>query len=408
MNRKSFLKTAALGALGISAAPTLAQPVPVPSALPRRSDVKITAVKAFRFRSAIYVKVETDAGVSGWGEADAANRRFAHEYLGVLVDDILIGADPFQSEGLWHRLFHNGLEAGEAGLHPGMLAGVDNALWDLKGRLLEMPVHKLLGGAEREKIRVYGSYGRFRGGRARTPQEMAQAAVDFVEQGYSAVKARMQIRQLNVDPDPDDTFEVVKAVREAIGDDIMLVIDFNNGYTAAKAIMMAKKLYEHFNIAILEEPVSQLDYRALAQVVDALDIPVMAGEHEYNKFMMRDLILQGNVDLVNADVIKCAGITECRKVAAIAQVFDKPIMVHNARPTLATAGSLQLVASLPNAARYQEYAGERRSLGLSELFHNYFEVQDGYITVPQTPGLGLEPNEEAMISQALDIEEVTG
>lgn len=225
---------------------------------------------------------------------------------------------------------------------------------------------------------------------------MAATGADFVANGYKTVKARMQIRQLNIDPDPDPTFEIIREVRKAIGDDIELFVDFNNGYTPAKAIAMGKKLYEHFNIAALEEPVSYLDYAGLRQVVEALDIPVMAGEHEFNKWQMRDLINIGKVDVINADVIKCAGITECKKIADMAHAFDRPIMVHNARPTLATAASLQLIGAIPNAARVQEYAGKREELELNHLFEDYFTFEDGYLYIPQTAGLGLRVNETAM------------
>ena len=361
--------------------------------------VTITAVKGYRFKKAHFVKIETNEGISGWGESDGANRLFSTQYLERGLKKYIIGKSPFDSEGIWMKCYLEGLEAGTSGIHPGTLAGVDNALWDLKGKLLGMPVHKLLGGNGLDKIRVYGSYGRYQKGRYESPKEMATRAVNFVEQGYQAVKARMQIRQQNVNPYPDDIFACVKEIRQAIGPDIKLMVDFNNGYTPAEAIVMAKRLYEHFNIAALEEPVFQQDYTGLKQVVEALDIPVMAGEHEYSSWMVKDLITIANVDVINADVIKCGGITDCKKAAAIAHVFGKQIMVHNAKPTLATAASLQLLASIPNGARFQEYAGKRVSQGygpLVDMFDNYFEFKDGYLSVPQTPGLGLTINEKSV------------
>lgn len=365
-------------------------------------DVKITDLRAYVFKKATYVKIETDAGVAGWGEADHDYPKLTAAVLEEVCRKEVIGASPFDSEYLWMQMFFRGEDAGSTGLLPGALAGVDNALWDLKGKLLGLPVYKLLGGFKREKVRVYGSYGRG----TKNPKsnaEMARIAADFVDQGYRTVKARMQIRQLNINPDPDPTFEVIKAVRQAIGDDIELFVDFNNGYSPAKATALGLKLYEHFNIAALEEPVSQHNYPGLRQVVDALPIPVMGGEHEFNKWQMRDLITVGNVDVINADLIKCAGITECQKVAGMAHAFDKLIMVHNARPTLATAASLQLVASIPNAARVQEYAGKREELGLNHLFDDYFKFEDGYLYLPtDQPGLGLTVNEQAMEKEKLN------
>lgn len=365
--------------------------------------VKIKNVKAYVFQRAIYVKIETDAGVSGWGEAAHDFPKLTAAFIDEICKHELIGKDPFDSEALWMRMYFNGEDAGTTGLLPGGIAGVDNALWDLKGKLLNLPVHKLLGGTGVDKIQVYGSYGRG-GGKSgqKTPSEMAATAAGFVEQGFRTVKARMQIRQLNINPDPDPTLDIVKAVRQAIGDDIRLFVDFNNGYNAAQAITLAKKLHEHFNVAAIEEPVSYQDYEGLSQVVAAVDIPVMAGEHEYNKWQMRDLITKGKVDVINADVNKAGGITEMRKVAHMAEAFEKTIMVHNARPTLATAASLQLVASIPNAARIQEYGGKREDLGLSHLFDNYFDYKDGYLAIPTGPGLGLVVNEKAMEKHKLN------
>ncbi|MEL6562288.1 MAG: mandelate racemase/muconate lactonizing enzyme family protein [Bacteroidota bacterium] len=397
MKRKDFIKNVGLGAfVGFSNL--------VPNAINaserQSSGLKITDVKSFLFKKANFIKIETNEGISGWGESDGSNKKFAANYLATNLKKYIIGKDPFDSEAIWHECYLKGLEAGIAGIHPGTLAGVDNALWDLKGKYLKMPVHKLLGGNGLQKIRVYGSFSRDKGDTLMTPQEMAKKAEWFVSQGYKAVKTRMAIRQENIDPYPDDTFECIKAVRNAIGDDIELFVDMNNGYSPAKAIMMSKKLYEHFNIAAMEEPVFQQDYAGLKQVVDALDIPVMAGEHEYSKWMIKDLITQANVDIVNADVIKCGGITECKKVAGMVHAFGKQIMVHNAKPTLATAASLQLLASIPNGARFQEYAGKRLEQNYGpvvDLFDNYFEFKDGFLMLPDLPGLGLEIDEKMVL-----------
>ncbi|MEN0003537.1 MAG: mandelate racemase/muconate lactonizing enzyme family protein [Bacteroidota bacterium] len=402
-NRKQFLQALGWGTLA-SLAPTWAPAQPEIAQPP--ASVRITDVQAYLFKKACFVKVSTNAGISGWGESDGSSKKMTPIYIEKMLRQYLIDKDPFDSEGIWQEAYLKGLEAGIGGIHPGSLAGIDNALWDLKGKILDKPVHKLLGGNGKKHIQVYGSYGRDRGNyNYRTPDEMAKIAAGFVEQGYKAVKARLQIRQERVNPFPDDTFTCVKAIREAIGDDILLYIDFNNGYTPAQAIVMAKKLYEHFNIAALEEPVFQQDYTGLRQVVDALDIPVMAGEHEYSAWMIRDLITQANVDIINADVIKCGGITECKKAASLAHVFGKQIMVHNAKPTLATAASLQLLASIPNGARFQEYAGKRlhQNYGpVHELFDTTFEFKDGFLTVPDLPGLGLVVNEKRMEERKLN------
>lgn len=399
MKRSDFLKSATTlgGALFVGKQAFSANE---PSKL--KGQIKITDIKPYVFGKATFVKIETDAGVSGWGEADHDYPKLVASVINEACKKIVIGRDPFDTEYIWQQLYFQCEDLGFSGLLPGTIAGIDNALWDVKGKLLSLPVNKISGSNGIDKVRVYGSFGRGSGKSKKTADAMAKIAADYVQQGYKTVKARMQIRQLNVDPDPDDTFEVIKAVRQAIGDNIELFVDFNNGYTPAKAIALSLKLYEQLNVAAIEEPVSMQNYPGLRQVVDALPIPVMAGEHEYNKWQIKELITIGNPDFINLDLIKSAGFTDCRKSAAIAHVFDKYIMTHNTRPTLATAASLQLIASIPNAARVQEYAGQRIEMGLSDLFENSIELKDGHLIVPTIPGLGLIVNEAQMEKNKLN------
>ena len=400
INRKQFI-TAAAGLTGGALLPgklTAGTTAQIPA-----GQVKITDVKPYVFKSATYVKIETDAGITGWGEADHDYPKLTAAVIDEICDKELEGKDPFDSELFWHTIFFKGEDAGSTGLLPGALAGVDNALWDLKGKILGLPVHKISGSFGTEKVKVYGSFAAGENLKTRkTPEQMAKNAVEFVEQGYTTIKARMQIRELRINPENDDTFEIVKAVRNAVGDNIEIFVDYNNGYSPAKAITLTKKLYEHFNIAAIEEPVTYHDYHGLRQVVEGVDIPVMAGEHEFNRFQMRELITVGNPAFINADLIKAAGFSEVRKIAYMAHAFNKFIMTHNTRPTLATAASLQLVASIPNAARLQEYAGSQPQMGLANLFENSIQFENGYLTVPVIPGLGLIVNEKEMEKNKLN------
>lgn len=212
----------------------------------------------------------------------------------------------------------------------------------------------------------------------------------------------MQLYDRDRNPPFHFTYDCIKAVRKAIGDDIELFVDFNNGYTAGKAIELGLKLYEHFNIKVIEEPVSSMNYHDLRQVVEALPCEVNAGEHEYNKWQFRDLIITGNPDCLNLDLIKCGGVSECKKIASMAHAFDKEIMVHNTRPTLATAASLNLIGSIGNAAKVQEFSGMRPDLDQLKYFHNQLKFENGFLYIPDVPGLGLEVNEEVMEKQKLN------
>ncbi len=405
MNRKDFLKKSLLGAsalplLGSMALPGIA--TTLPDKYGSNAPVKITAVKAYVMKKALYVKVETDAGVSGWGEGSHDNITLTAQAIDQYIAPKVKGRDPFHSEYLWQWLYFSEEDIGQSGLWPGALAGFDNALWDLKGKLLGLPVHKLLGGAGIEKVKVYGSFARGEGKKVLSDLELAKQAETFISQGIDTLKLRMQIRLLNVDPEPDPTFETIKQLRKAIGDNITLFVDFNNGYRASKAITLANKLYEYCNIAAVEEPVSYQTYDDLAQVVDAVSIPVMAGEHEYNRWQFRDLIIRGKADVLNVDLIKAGGLSESLKIAHMASAFDRPVMVHNARPTYCTATSLQLIAAISNLARVQEYTGSRPELELGNLFQNSIDFANGYLSVPQIPGMGLIPDEQAMEKNKLN------
>ncbi len=395
MKRSQFLKQGLATTLGLGLLPlqNLAQ-----TNQEKKSGgaVKITAVKTYVHPTACFVKIETDAGISGWGEGD-------HDHIPIIAKAIrdvgtkyLIGEDPFNSEYLWNHIFYLGEDLGTNGVATGALAGIDNALWDLKGKLLNQPVHKLLGSNKVDKIKVYGSFGRGERDKIKTPEQCAKIAADFVTKGYDTIKLRMQIRIQNRNPEPEPTVKYVEAVRKAIGDDVTLFVDFNNGYTPGKAIELILKIYEKYNVQIVEEPVSYKDYDGLRQCVEASPIRIAAGEHEFNKYEIRDLITHGKADVINLDLIKGGGISEMKKAATLVQAFEREVMCHNARPTLATAATIQLAASIFNAARIQEHGGERLELKQWECFNSRFKFENGYLYLPEGPGLGLEVNEKEM------------
>jgi L-alanine-DL-glutamate epimerase-like enolase superfamily enzyme len=396
MKRQAFLRSGFLTAAGLATTPFTRAEKSVLLPKTTKNDVKITDIKTYAHPKACFVKIETDAGISGWGEADHDHIPIVAKVIHELGEPYLLGESPFESEYFWNKIFFMGEDIGSNGVATGALAGIDNALWDLKGKIVDLPVYKLLGGNRMEKIKVYGSFGRGEGLNIKTPNQCGKTAAGFVEKGYDTVKLRMQIRTLGRNPDPDPTEAYVKAVREAIGDKTTLFVDFNNGYTAGKAIDLILKLHEKYNVDLVEEPVSYKDYDALRQCVEASPIRIGAGEHEFNRWEVRDLITQGKADVINLDVIKGGGISEMKKAAVLAQAFEREVMVHNARPTLAAAASLHLVASIFNPARIQEHGGERPEMGLWEVFDERFKFENGFLYVPQTAGLGLAVNEKAM------------
>ncbi|MGQ9524307.1 MAG: mandelate racemase/muconate lactonizing enzyme family protein [Armatimonadota bacterium] len=338
----------------------------------------------------VFVRVRTDAGITGIGECSP----MGPSVIAAVVHDVLrpklIGADPFDTEPLWDRMMLEPYKLGPHGALPEAVAGVDIALWDIKGKATGMPVCKLLGGMYRDRVRVYYSWGW--DGRA-SPLEVARLMAAKVHEGYTAVKVRMGWSPLHTDSCDDPGLAMVRELRSALGEEVDILYDANNGYTPHRAIRMGREL-EGLNVFHFEEPVAQYDYHGLAQVADALDMPVAAGEHEYTRWHFRDLITQGRVDILQPDVVKCGGLTEAKRIAALCQAFNKPITVHNTQPTIGTAASLHFAASTANCVYPQEYTGRRPEL--ARLFRSEIEFRDGCLMVPTAPGIGLEVDEAAL------------
>ena len=411
MQRNTFLRSLALGSAGLLGSSAFAKTRPIepvgrvlpqgaPNALTKNPE--ITKVEAFAFKKAVFVCVTADDGTEGWGEANHDTPRITAQVINDRLAKHVVGQPVWDSAEVSKELYFEEEDLGNTGLLPGCIAGIDNALWDLKGKVVGQPVHHLLGGNGVSKVRAYGSFGRGFGKDQKSDARLAEIARDFVDKGYRTIKVRMQIRQLNVDPWPDETYASVKAVREAIGPDVGLMVDFNNGYTPAQAIMIARRLVDDFGIIGLEEPISYQNYTGLREVVDALPIAVAAGEHEYNRWQYRDLITVGNPALLNLDTIKTGGISECFAIAQMAWAFDKYVMVHNARPTLQTAASVALLGAIPNAFHVQEHAGERPELGVNHLFESMPKFEDGYLVVSDAPGVGIEARGDLIRKEALN------
>lgn len=364
-----------------------------PGSAAEPSPLTIRKIETFVVKGACFVKVTASNGATGWGETDADNAPLMAAFIQNGLAEKAIGQDPWNGEKIWDTMFFANHDQGPGGALANAIAGIDIALWDLKGRMLGLPVHQLLGGMYRDRIRVYGSFG-VRGGRAMTAEQAAAQAAKFVKRGFTAVKLRMQIRESNQNPDPDPTLVYARAVRAAIGPDIDFLVDINNGYTVARASEVGKRLRDELNVMFLEEPCSDQVHSETAAAVRALDMPVIAGEKEYTRWQLRELITMGNPDILNPDTIKAGGLTEMKKIAAIAQAYGKPIICHNTRPTLGTAASLHFVASIPNCGPLMEFVDVDNFQELMGFMRNNARYEAGYLFVPTAPGLGIEPDEE--------------
>ena len=243
--RRRFLANAGLAAaLPLVSSPLLAANL---------RQAKVAEVRAFALPKAVFVQVIADDGTQGWGEAGHEGGRHAARLINETLDKWVEGRDVFDADGIWSHLYNEGDELGPAGLLGMAISGIDNALWDLRGKLLGLPLWALLGGRFRERITLYGSFSRDAGdGKYLTPAECAKRAAALVDQGFRTVKLRMAIREENLNPDPDPTLPCVREVRRAIGDEVALYVDPNNGYSAARAIMVGRKLQDEYGVSVYE------------------------------------------------------------------------------------------------------------------------------------------------------------
>ncbi|MBQ0734676.1 mandelate racemase/muconate lactonizing enzyme family protein [Aquimarina celericrescens] len=360
------------------------------------SDIKITHVSTFRVKRAIFIKIETNAGVTGWGEASSNSpMEVVESFILKTMPKTIIGMNPFDTELIWNRLFWENHDLGPSGALSYAIAGIDLALWDIKGKILNQPVYNLLGGRFLTEVPAYCGIP-LKGGKI--PVEKAvERALKVASLGYKTIKLRMQIREYNLNPIPDPTLRYYEAVRKALPQDIDLFVDPNEGYTASRAIEVGKAL-QAMGMKYFESPVPRENNKDLAEVVDALDIPVMAGEKCYTRWEFRDLILEGNPDIINPDLIKAGGITEVKRIATVAQIFFKQIVPHNTKPTLGTAAALHLMASISNAGPLLEYVELDTYDEVMTCFDadQHLKLIDGKLRVPHSPGLGMEINEKKL------------
>jgi L-alanine-DL-glutamate epimerase-like enolase superfamily enzyme len=390
-------------ALGLAALPLPAQ-ASAP-ALPSSGNarLRIRDVRAYAVPQAVFVQVVAEDGTSGWGEAGHEGGRDIARIIRDRIAPLARGADIFAAEPLWASVFFAIDELGPSGLATMALGGLDTALWDLRGKFLRQPVWALLGGKFRDRIKLYGSFTRAADNRFLSPDECAARASALVAEGFDTIKIRLGIREERLDPTPDPAIPVVRAVRRAVGDSITLYVDPNNGYSAARAINVGRQLSQEFGVTVYEQPVAKYAYDALAEVAAALDLEIAAGEYEGTLTQFHTLITRARVDVLNPDVAVLGGLTEAKKVAALAEAFNKPIAVHNARPTLLTAAHAHFLATCRLADRPQEHPGRERLANLWRFFNNRLVPEGGYLQVPNAPGLGLDVNEDAIKREAMPL-----
>jgi len=364
--------------------------------------MKITGVKTNIFSSGhrnakrnwLLLRIQTDQGLEGVGEASMlGNDKLVASLLQDWADRYLIGKDPISAQVHWTRLYQDNNGRGGR-LFSTALSGVDIALWDLRGKILNIPIYQLLGGPYQEKIRVYanGWYSN-----PASPDVISAEAKEVVSMGYTALKFDPfgRVAYSTISPhEAQLSIDRVAAVREAVGPSVDILIEGHARFNVYTAVALARRM-ETYSPFWYEEPVSQENISEMKQVRDRINIPVATGERLYLKYPFFELVRNEAADILQPDVCNVGGITELYKIGAIAESQHIMMAPHNTNSAVGTVASLHLDAVMPNFL-IQEYHAEFYEPHYFEVISGLPRQIDGYLDLPEGPGLGVSVNEELL------------
>ena len=337
-------------------------------------------------RSLMIVEVFTDEDVTGVGiHAHCAPPALFRANV-EQITPMVIGENPFYNERIWDKLFKTTYRYGRKGAIIGAISAIDIALWDIKAKVLGKPLYQVLGGF-RDKIPIYASGGYYR--EHNDVEALVEHMTSWVKQGYTALKFKIGQKDYKSD------IARVQGVREAVGPDIKIMVDaLGTWQNAAHAIKIGKQL-EKFDLAWLEEPVPVDDYRGLAEVKRALDTPIASGETQFTKNGFWDMMSHDAVDIIMPDASVCGGITEFNKIVHTAASCGVQVAPHRSAEI-----HVHLAACMPNLLMTESFPMETPAF--REIWKHPYEIKNGYITVPNRPGLGIEINEKAVEKYKVD------
>ena len=355
--------------------------------------MKITKVNTYLVRPRWgFVEIETDEGITGWGEAVLEGHAGTVLRCVEEMEDYLLQADPSRIEDIWTTLYRAGFYRG-GGIMMSAISGIDQALWDIKGKLFQAPVYELMGGACRDKMRVYSWVGGDR------PSDVGKAAREKLEEGFTAVKmnATEELQMIDSYDKIDAVLERVTVIRESCGRAFGIAIDFHGRVHKPMAKVLAKKL-EEFDPMFLEEPVLCENMEAFSEIAAACNIPIATGERLYSRWDFKRLLHAGGVDIIQPDLSHAGGITEVKKIASMAEAYDVALAPHCPLGPIALAACLNVDATCYNAVIQEQSIGIHYNVGKSVLDYvnnrEDFEFTDGFVKLPRKPGLGVEVNKE--------------
>jgi galactonate dehydratase len=345
-----------------------------------------------------FLKIETDEGISGWGEPVLEGRAATVATAVEELSDYLVGKDPFLIEDHWTVMYRGGFYRG-GGIHMSAIAGIDQALWDIKGKALGVPVHQLLGGKLRQNIRVYSWIGGDR------PADTAQAARDIAARGFTAVKMNgtEELQIVDSHAKIDAVLMRVRAIREAMGPHFGIGVDFHGRVHRPMAKVLAKEL-EPYKLMFIEEPVLSENSEALKEIANHCSTPIALGERLFSRWDFKRILAEGYVDIIQPDPSHAGGITETLKIAAMAEAYDVALALHCPLGPIALAANLQIDAVCYNAFIQEQSLGihYNKTNDLLDYLKDpqVFDYADGFVAIPDGPGLGIDIDEEFVMRQA--------
>jgi galactonate dehydratase len=358
--------------------------------------MKIAKIETFTVAPRwLFVRVESDDGAVGWGEASLEGWAEAVDGAFEALKDRFLGHDPFRIEDIWQIGYRGGFYRGGP-VMMSAIAGLDQALWDLKGRALGLPAYEMLGGRVRDRIRAYAWIGGDR------PHEIAEAARARKAQGFSAVKMNATA-ELDWIGTPKLFDEVIHRVQAAQAEGMDVGLDFHGRVHRPMAKQLAKVL-EPLGLLFIEEPLLSENHEGLTQIAHLTATPIALGERLFSRWDFKPFFESGAVDIIQPDLSHAGGLSECRKIAAMAEAYDIAVAPHCPLGPLALAACVQLAACAPNVAIQEMSLGIHYNVG-ADLYtyckdKSPLTAVDGYLPIPTGPGLGIEIDEDAVRESA--------
>lgn len=360
--------------------------------------MKIKSVNTYLVRPRwCFVEIITDDGFEGWGEAVIEGKASSVKACVEEMTEYLIGADPKQIEDIWTLLYRAAFYRGGPILMSA-ISGIDQALWDIKGKYFNAPVYELMGGKCRQKMKIYSWIGGDR------PSDVAKAAKEKQEAGFQAIKmnATEELQYIDTYDKIDAVLERVASIRESVGKNFGIAIDFHGRVHRPMAKILAHKL-EEFNPMFIEEPVLCENMEAFKEIAMSCNIPIATGERLFSKWDFKRLFSVGGIDIIQPDLSHAGGITEVKKIASMAEAYDIALAPHCPLGPIALSACLQIDATCHNAVIQEQSIGIHYNVGKSVLDYitnpEDYKFTDGYVQLPVKPGLGFEINKELILEE---------